>query len=142
MYDIVDELGKTECLIASHTGCYELNRDLMNLEDWELKWFADHGCVVGVILMGYWLSPNNTAMAIKHVEQTIHHITKVAGDKVASIGTDLDGFTDPPDEITSIDEIPRLTKYLAATRHYTEEQLEKILGENSIRILTNGWKKQ
>ena len=142
VYDIVDELGKTECLIASHIGCYELNRDLMNLEDWEIKWFADHGCVMGVILMGYWLSPNDTEMALKHVENTIHHITKVAGDDVAVIGTDLDGFTDPPDEITSIDQMPRLTKYLAATRHYTEEQLEKILGATSIRLLTNGWKKE
>jgi len=142
VYDIVDELGKSECLLASHTGCYELNRDPMNPEDWEIKWFADHGCVMGVILMGYWLSPVDTKMSLKHVEHTIHHITKVGGDGVASIGTDLDGFTDPPDEITSIDEMPRLTKYLAATRHYSEEQLEKILGKNSIKLLTNGWKKQ
>ncbi len=142
VYDIVDEVGATECLLASHMGCYELNRDPMNLEDWEIKWFADHGCVLGVILMGYWLSPVDTDMALKHIEQTVHHIQKVAGDDVAGIGTDLDGFTDPPDEIVSIDEMPRLTKYMAATNHYTEEQLEKFLGKNSMRLLLNGWKKE
>ena len=141
-YNIVDEVGATECLLASHMGCYELNRDPMNLEDWEIKWFADHGCVLGVIHMGYWLSPVDTGMALKHIEQTVHHIQKVAGDDVAGIGTDLDGFTDPPDEIVSIDEMPRLTKYMAATNHYTEEQLEKFLGKNSMRLLLNGWKKE
>ena len=140
VYEIVEEVGATECLIASHTGCYEINRDPMNLEDWEIRWFADHGCVAGIILMSYWLSPIDSGMALKYVEQSIHHITKIAGHDVASIGTDLDGFTDPPDEIVSIDQMPRLTKYLAATNHYKEEQLQKILGENALRLLLNGWK--
>lgn len=140
VYEIVEEVGATECLIASHTGCYEINRDPMNLEDWEIRWFADHGCVAGIILMSYWLSPIDSGMALKYVEQSIHHITKIAGHDVASIGTDLDGFTDPPDEIVSIDQMPRLTKYLAATNHYNEEQLQKILGTNALRLLLNGWR--
>jgi len=142
VYEIVEETGSTECLISSHTGCYEINRDPMNLEDWEIRWFADHGCVIGIILMSYWLSPVDSGMGLKHVEHSIHHICNITGHDVASIGTDLDGFTDPPDEIVSIDQMPRLTKYLAATNHYREDQLRKILGGNSLRLLLNGWKKE
>ena len=142
VYDIVDEVGANECLLATHIGAYEINRDPMNLEDWEIKWFADHGCVMGVIFMNYWLSQVDTEMGIKCIEQTLHHIIKVSNDSVPALGTDFDGFTDPPDEIVSIDQIPRLTKYLMATRHYTDEQISKILGGNSMKLLLNGWKKQ
>ena len=142
IYEIAEANNAQSCLLSSHTGVFEINPDPYNLQDWEIKWFAAHGCGAGVIFMNYWLSPVDTALGMKYIERTMDHMIKVGGEDVPAIGTDYDGFTDPPDEIVASDEMPRLTKYMAATNHYTEEQLEKFLGKNSMRLLLNGWKKE
>jgi len=141
IYDIVDHYNKLSCLVASHTGAFAINPDMYNLEDWEIKWMADHGCVVGVIFMNYWISPVDSKMGLKYLDQTINHIIKVGGEDVPAIGTDFDGFTDPPEEITNIGELPRFTKYMCATNHYSDGAMEKILGGNAKRLLIEGWKK-
>lgn len=145
VYDIVG--NKKSCLLSSHSGAYEINRDPYNLEDWELKWFAEHECVVGVIFMNYWISPVDTGLGLKYIEQTMSHIKDVAGSDIIGIGTDFDGFTDPPDEITDISELPRLTKYLSCFRNssgsqkYGHDEISNILGGNALRLLLNGWGK-
>jgi len=140
VYDIVEEKGATECLFASHIGAYELNRDPMNLKDWELKWFADRGCIAGVIFMNYWLTPVNNGMGLKNIEATIDHIKKVTNATVPAIGTDFDGFTDPPDEVVDPSQFGRFVKYMEASMNYTEQELRNILGLNALRLLKNGWK--
>ena len=65
-----------------------------------------------------------------------------------AIGTDFDGFTDPPDEITDISELPRLTRYLSCLRSgvnedkYSTETITNILGRNSLRFILEGWGKK
>ena len=147
IYDIVDAAHRKECLVATHVGAFEVNRVTYNLQDWELKWLADHGCVVGIIFMNYWISPIDTGLGLKYIEQTIDHIRNIGGHEVIGIGTDYDGFTDPPDEMTDISELPRLTKYLSCLKSgvdvdkYPEDVLKNILGGNAMRFLTEGWKK-
>jgi len=138
VYEIVGE--RKNRVLASHTGCFEINRDPYNLEDWELKWIADHGGVIGIIFMNYWLSPVDTPLGMKYIEQTISHIRDVAGINAVGIGTDYDGFTDPPDEMVDMSEMPRLTRYLASLKRYDDNEIQKILGGNSLRLLMSGWK--
>ena len=144
VYNIVgNDLSK---VIASHIGAYAVNPDPLNLEDWEIKWLADHNCLIGIIFMNYWLSPIDSGLGLKHIERTIDHIINIAGDKVLAIGTDFDGFTDPPDEITDISELPRLTRYLKCLKSsvnedkYSDSTITNILGRNSLRFLLEGWK--
>ena len=143
IYEIVGD--RNHCLLASHTGAFEINRDPYNLEDWELKWFAEHECVIGIIFMNYWLSPIDTPLGLKYIEQTIDHISNVAGSDIIGLGTDFDGFTDPPDEIVDMSQVPRLTRYLhcfmdgIGSRKYKDEEIKNILGGNALRLLTNGW---
>ena len=146
VYDIVgNDLSK---VIASHIGAFSVNPDPLNLEDWEIKWLADHNCLIGIIFMNYWLSPIDSSLGLKHIERTIDHIINIAGDQVLCIGTDFDGFTDPPDEITDISELPRLTRYLSSLRSgigqpkYTNETISNILGRNSLRFILEGWGKK
>ncbi len=139
IYEIVGD--RKNCLLASHTGAFEINRDPYNLEDWELKWFADHDCVVGIIFMNYWISPVDNSLGLKYIEQTIDHIRNVSGSQVLGIGTDFDGFTDPPDEITDMSELPRITRYLHSLNRYSDQELELFLGKNALRLLMNGWKR-
>jgi microsomal dipeptidase-like Zn-dependent dipeptidase len=139
VYEIVGD--KQSCVMSSHTGCFEINRDPYNLEDWELKWIADHGGVVGVIFMNYWISPVDTPLGLKYIEQTISHMRSVAGADVVGLGTDYDGFTDPPDEMVDISELPRLTRYLASLERYSDNEIKGFLGGNSLKMLMNGWGK-
>jgi len=138
IYEIVGD--KKNCVLSSHTGCFEVNRDPYNLEDWELKWMADNGGVAGIIFMNYWLSPIDTPLGMRYIEQTISHMRDVAGVDVIGIGTDYDGFTDPPDEMVDMSELPRLTRYLTSLRRYSDDEIQKILGGNAIRLLMKGWK--
>jgi len=141
IYEIVKSNKKTECLLSTHTGVFEVNRISYNLRDWELKWMADRGCAVGIIFMNYWTSPIDSGLGLKYIEQTLNHIINVCGEDTASIGTDFDGFTDPPDEIVDVSELPRITMYLKGIG-YEDDVVEKFLGKNALRVLMNGWKKK
>ena len=139
IYEIVDHHKKRQCLVATHVGAFGVNRISYNLHDWEFKWLADHGCVAGIIFMNYWLTSHTTGLGIRYIEQTMNHIINVAGEDCPAIGTDYDGFTDPPDEMINISQLPRLTEHLLAVG-YGEETIRKFLGENSLRLLLEGWK--
>jgi len=139
VYDIVDASRKRECLMSTHTGVFEINPDPYNLEDWELKWMGKRGCVAGCIFMNYWLSPIDSGLGLKHIERTLNHMRNAGGADLPAIGSDFDGFTDPPDELVDVSELPRLTKYLMASQHFSDEELVKILGGNAMRVLLNGW---
>jgi len=141
IYDIVDSNNYENCLLATHTGCFEVNRITYNIQDWELKWFADHGCVVGIIFMNYWISAVDSGLGLKHIEQTLNHIINICGAETPALGTDFDGFTDPPDEIVDMSELPRLTCYLKGL-DYSDDIVKKFLGGNALRILLEGWKKK
>jgi membrane dipeptidase len=140
VYELAALHNKSECLLATHVGAFEINRLSYNLQDWELKWLADHGCAVGIIFMNYWLSAVDSGLGLKYIEQTLNHIINLCGEDTAAIGTDFDGFTDPPDEIIDMSELPRLTGYLKGLG-YSDETIQKFLGQNALRVLKNGWKK-
>ena len=71
---------------------------------------------------------------------------RIGGSDIIGIGTDFDGFTDPPDEITDMSELPRLTRYLSSLSggigkpKYSDKVISKILGGNALRILKEGWR--
>jgi membrane dipeptidase len=138
IYTLVDSHNKSECVLATHVGAFELNRISYNLQDWELRWLADHGCAVGIIFMNYWLSPVDSGLGLKYIEQTLNHIINLGGEETPAIGTDFDGFTDPPDEIIDMSELPRITSYLKGVG-YGDRAVQKFLGENALRVLTKGW---
>jgi membrane dipeptidase len=145
VYDIVgNDMSR---VVASHIGAFGVNADPLNLSDWEIKWLADHNSLMAIIFMNYWLSPVDSSLGLKYIEKTIDHVINVAGHEVLAIGTDFDGFTDPPDEITDISELPRLTRYLSCLKSgvgsdkYSPEVIKDILGRNSMRFILEGWKK-
>lgn len=145
VYEIVEQSGSTRpCVVATHVGAYAVNPSPYNLEDWEIRWIADHGGVVGVIFMTYWLMASATKWGVNSISNTIEHLVKVGGEDVVGIGTDFDG-ADPPDDLVDSKEMPRLTQRLIAEytaegqRKYTNTQIEKFLGGNALRVLLAGW---
>ena len=141
VYDIVDHHEKEACLIASHIGAFECHRLTYNLQDWELDWLGSRQCLAGVIFMNSWLSPTKpTGAGLANIERTIKHMINVGGEGLPAIGTDFDGFTDPPDELTRIEDIGVLRRHLSHCG-YTDERINAIMGGNAKRVLLEGWKR-
>jgi len=138
IYDIV---GDRLPIIASHVGAYEVNPSPYNLKDWEIKKIAATGGVVGVIFMNYWLMPNETKRGLNFIARTLNHFVRVAGIDHVAIGSDFDGFTDPPDDLKDASLFPNLTQRLIAEGYGTKE-IDKIWGQNALRVLRQGWGKK
>ncbi len=96
IYEIV---ANRRPILATHVGAYEINPSPYNLKDWELKKIADSGGVAGVIFMNYWLMPHETNRGLNFIARTIEHFVNQAGIDHVGIGSDFDGFTDPPDDL-------------------------------------------
>ncbi len=138
IYDIVDNRLP---LIASHVGAYEINPSPYNLKDWEIKKIAETGGVVGVIFMNYWLMPHETQRGLNFIARTLDHFVQVGGIDHVAIGTDFDGFTDPPDDLSDASHLPKLTQRLLA-EEYSVDDIVKIWGGNALRVLRQGWGKK
>jgi membrane dipeptidase len=137
IYDIVDERMP---LIASHVGAYAVNPSPYNPTNEEIKKIAESGGVVAVIFMNYWLMPHETKRGLNYISRTINHFVNVAGLEGVAVGTDFDGFTDPPDDLKDASELPKLTQRLIADG-YNQAAIARILGGNALRVLREGWKK-
>lgn len=138
IYDIV---GDRLPIIASHVGAYEVNPSPYNLKDWEIKKIASTGGVVGVIFMNYWLMPHETKRGLNYIARTLNHFVNVAGIDHVAIGSDFDGFTDPPDDLSDASKLPNLTQRLIAEGYDTEDMV-KIWGQNTLRVIRQGWGKK
>ena len=138
---VFDIVGTKAPLLASHVGTSEINRNPYNLEDWEVARIADTGGVVGVIFMNYWLVPNAPKRGIEFISQTIRHFVSLVGEDHVAIGSDFDGFTDPPDDLEDASKLPLLTQRLLSDG-LSPEQTRKILGGNAVRVIREGWGKQ
>jgi microsomal dipeptidase-like Zn-dependent dipeptidase len=146
VYRLAEAAGRNSAVIASHVGAQAINPSPYNLADWEIRWLADHGGIAGVIFMNYWLMPHETKLGLDFVSRTLAHFVDVGGSEVAAIGTDFDGFTDPPDDLLDASQLPRLTRRLVAARAapdkraFDDDSVKKILGGNALRVLRAGWR--
>jgi membrane dipeptidase len=74
-------------------------------------------------------APSYTAIA-DHID----HAVKVGGIDHVGLGSDFDGIDTPPRGMEDVSKIPALVSELAR-RGYSEEDLEKILGGNVLRVM-------
>jgi membrane dipeptidase len=145
VYQLANNMGKKSAVMATHVGAYAIKPSPYNLQDWEIRWLADHGGLVGVIFMNYWLMAHETALGLDFVSRTLEHFITAGGtENVAAFGSDFDGFTDPPDDLVDASQLPRLTQRLVseygpAGRKYSDAAIQKILGGNALNVLRAGW---
>jgi len=127
-------------LICSHVGVRSRFDHPINLSDEEIKKIADCGGAICVIFMNDWLSAKPQKDGLDLIVKAIEHIRKKTDIDFISVGTDFDGFTDPPDDIKDIAEMPKFTESLL-NAGFNETDIEKILGENALRVIRAGWGK-
>ncbi|HEX9705006.1 MAG TPA: membrane dipeptidase [Gemmatimonadales bacterium] len=138
---VFGEMDRGRPVVATHVGVRRYNPDPYCLADEELREIARRGGLVGVIFMTYWLrQPDPPRNGLDAIWQTVEHIHGVTGsfDHIA-LGTDFDGFTDPPDDVRDPPMLPRVTAMLLE-RGVAEPDVKKILGGNALRVLTAGWR--
>jgi len=138
IFDIVDNKIP---IIASHVGAYEINPSPYNLKDWEIKKIAETGGLSAVIFMNYWLMPHETKRGLNFIAKTLDHFKNVGGIDHVGIGTDFDGFIDPPDDLKDSSYLYKLTQRLMA-EDYSEDMIKKIWGGNVLRVIRDGWGKK
>lgn len=127
-------------IVATHAGVRSMKNADYNLDESDVDAIVASGGVVGVIFMPYWLedaNPKNGLDAIWKTMKTIHDWS--GGWEHVAIGTDFDGFTDPPDDCDCASELPKIQARLES-EGLSEEDIENVLGRNARRVLRNGWR--
>lgn len=71
---------------------------------------------------------------IHDVVDHIEHIIKVAGIDHVGLGSDYDGISQLPEQLEDVSTYPLITQELL-NRGYNEEQILKVLGGNTLRVL-------
>lgn len=74
------------------------------------------------------------ALTVSRVVDHIDHIVKFSSIENVGIGSDFDGIPATPKDLSSVADLPNLTKELLR-RGYLETDVKKILGENILRVM-------
>jgi membrane dipeptidase len=135
---IYAEVNRRRPVVASHVGVHAINPDPYNLFDDEIREIATTGGVIGVIFMTHWLDQQEPKNGLEPIWRTIEHVHGVTGSfEHLAIGTDFDGFSDPPDDLQDASQLGKLTTYLLD--RIPEADVRRILGGNAQRVLDAGW---
>jgi membrane dipeptidase len=136
--EVLDMNDHARPILCTHVGIRKLNPHPYNLSDREIGRIAETGGVIGTIHMNYWLIGRERPKGLEYVMQTMKHLRNKGGIDCVALGSDLDGLTDPPDDIKDISEFPKLTHALKQAG-FSDDDIEKILGKNVLRVLDQGW---
>jgi len=118
----------TRPVIVSHTGVKGTCDNARNLSDDELQAVARTGGVVGI---GYW----ETAVCgrdARAVARAIQYTAKAIGMEHVALGSDFDGATTTPFDVTGIPLIADELRKAGLSEH----DVSLIMGENVLRILS------
>lgn len=144
--------GGQRPIVFSHVGVESLFNNpqipedkFMNPSDEEIIKIAECGGVIGIEFDNYWLTGKEEESifikepGFKYIYKTIMYIHEVTGsyDNIA-FGSDLDGLTDPSDDIKDCSYYPDLINYLTE-KGISEADMRKICYENIFRVLETGW---
>jgi microsomal dipeptidase-like Zn-dependent dipeptidase len=139
--EIYKLVGDKIPIVATHIGVKTLNDVEVNLDEDDVKAIAASGGVVGTIFMPYWLEETHPDNGLDAIWRTMKQVNEWSGGEWqhVAIGTDFDGFTDPPDDCDCSAQLPRVQEMLEA-EGLTRPQVEAVLGANARRVLRTGWR--
>ena len=137
--EIFTHLPADTPIVATHTGVQALNNVDYNLRPDELLEIARRGGIIGVIFMPFWLAAKHPHEGVPAIIDTIKSIHDTTGSwDCIALGTDFDGFTDPPDELHDYSTLPNLNEALI-NAGLTLAEIEKVTWSNLRAVLRRGW---
>lgn len=119
-------------IMATHSGVKALRNHQRNLTDEQLIALAENGGVVGIVFYPVFLTDKPSAYVTDIVDHIDYAVNLIGIDHVA-IGSDFDG-SDMPSDLQDATELYKITDELQ-NRGYSDEEIEKILGKNTLRLL-------
>jgi len=122
-YDALD-VSKAP-IIASHHGMRALFETPRYMTDDQARALAEKGGVIGVM---YGIGPKTLGDVVNHID----HAVEVGGIGCVGLGSDWDGGC-RPEVLEDSSKLPNLTRELVA-RGYRDDEVEKILGGNLMRV--------
>ena len=107
-----------------------------NLTDEQIKAIAKRNGIIGICLCSLFLKKEGTAN-VTDIIRHIKHITNLVGIDYIGLGTDFDGVDEEHrlSDIKGIKDMPILINELRKSG-YLEDQIDKIMGENWMRVLS------
>jgi membrane dipeptidase len=120
-------------IVASHSNCYNLCPHLRNLKDEQIKAIAEKGGIIGITFVPDFLTNEKRETTIKDVTEHIDYLVKRVGVDYVGLGSDFDGTKVLPLGLEGVDKVPNITEELL-NRGYKVEEIEKILGNNWVRV--------
>ena len=130
-WDVIETTSKP--IIVSHSNARKICSHPRNLFDEQITAVAKNGGVIGVNLYPEFLN-NDGKATIKDVLKHIEHIVSLAGPDHIGLGADFDGIEKTPDDINGVENINMIFEHLGKL-NYSDEIIEKIAGENFIRLI-------
>jgi membrane dipeptidase len=138
--EIYDLVHNRTPIVASHVGVRSMNDVEYNLERDDVDAIAASGGVVGVIFMPYWLDRTHPGPGLDAIWRTMSTLHDWTGSwEHVAIGTDFDGFTDPPDDCTGASKLP-VVRTLLQEHGLAPPDVDAVLGGNARRVLRDGWR--
>ena len=128
-----DALAVTQApVILSHSSCRALRDHARNASDAMLEALAANG---GVVMINFYRTYlGRGSVTVETVLDHIDHAVQVAGIDHVGLGSDFDGVPSLPDGLGDVTRLPYVT-YGLLKRGYSEEDVRKILGGNTLRVL-------
>jgi membrane dipeptidase len=157
--EVIRESKKPVCY--SHCLPSGLKEHPRNKSDEELKFIADRGGFIGVTMFAPFLK-NGINSTIEDYVEAIEYVVNIAGEDQVGIGTDFTqghgqeffewlthdkgyarrltrfGEIVNPEGIRTVGDFPNLTEALLR-RGFSERRVQKIMGENWVRVLKEVW---
>ena len=138
-WDVMKNTEKT--IVATHSCCYNLCNHPRNLKDDQIKAIAKRGGIVGICFCSPFLNESKQA-SVDDIVKHISYVINLVGEDYVGLGTDFDGVTEEylVTNITKIKDMKLLIEKLK-DYGYSETCINKIMGENWLRVILKNFKK-
>jgi len=126
---LIDDVIKfaTTPIVSSHTGVRGTCDNQRNLSDDHIKGIAKSGGVIGI---GFW-DVATCGLSAESIVKAIKYTADLVGVDHVALGSDFDGAIEAPFDASGM---ALITQELLK-QDFSEEDIRKIMGENTLRVL-------
>ncbi len=117
-------------VFVTHTACNAVYGSPRGLDDDQLVQVAETGGVIGVIFVTPFIGGGGVPQVLRH----LRHLRDTIGVAHIAIGTDWEGFSLYPSDLSSAEQLPALTQGLLSDG-WSVDEIHAVYGENSLRVI-------